>query len=191
MTNYLSIFKFSCSTTNGVDILVLGLWFRCSCEGEELVLDITVSGSRYQGSLICPSCAQLCYDDLSRCPDPEPSACYGQETAAVPITDDQFTCFQNFSNTGSCLTQIGQTTSVGGCCDGLGGNAYIQNSGSCMQCPQSVTVGLEMTSYTISEEAGSVTVCAAVISAGSNAQQRSVSVTISALVDTGDTADGM
>lgn len=56
---------------------------------------------------------------------------------SVPITDDQFTCFQNFSNTGSCLTQIGQTTSVGGCCDGLGGNAYIQNSGSCMQCPQS------------------------------------------------------
>jgi len=54
-----------------------------------------------------------------------------------------------------------------------------------------VTVGLEMASYTVSEEAGSVTVCAAVISAGSNAQQRSVSVTISALVDTGDTADGM
>jgi len=36
MTNYLSIFKFSCSTTNGVDILVLGLQFHCSCEGEEV-----------------------------------------------------------------------------------------------------------------------------------------------------------
>jgi len=24
-------------------------------------MDITVLGTRYQGSLICPSCAQICY----------------------------------------------------------------------------------------------------------------------------------
>jgi len=41
MTNYLSIFKFSCSTTNGVDILVLGLRFRCNCEGEEVSISHT------------------------------------------------------------------------------------------------------------------------------------------------------
>ena len=67
---------------------MLGQWFQCSCEGEEvkcigdhqilyitdtdvntsllylqLILDITgsISGSRFQGSLICPSCGQLCF----------------------------------------------------------------------------------------------------------------------------------
>lgn len=60
---------------------VLGNRFLCSCEGEEvrltivlfrnavmhifstlqLLINITTSGFRHQGSLICPSCSQICY----------------------------------------------------------------------------------------------------------------------------------
>ena len=70
-------------------------------------------------------------------------------------------------------------------------------SGTCLMmtfcdadCYSGVSIGLEMAFYSSSEEVGVVTICAAISSAGTSAQERSVSVTISALTAAGDTAEG-
>lgn len=57
-------------------------------------------------------------------------------------------------------------------------------------CYAGVSIGLEMAFYSFSEEVGVVTICAAISSAGTSVQERSVSVTISALTAAGDTAEG-
>ena len=65
-------------------------------------------------------------------------------------------------------------------------------SGTCLMmtfcdadCYAGVSIGLEMAFYSSSEEVGVVTICAAISSAGTSAQERSVSVTISALTAAG------
>ena len=52
----------------------------------------------------------------------------------APITQP-VTCFQQFSGQ-TCVNMTGQTASVDECCSGLGGSAYRQDLGPCVQCPQ-------------------------------------------------------
>ena len=49
--------------TNNCPVLHVCLGSCCSVllMHLQLLIDITVDGSRYEGSLICPSCAQICY----------------------------------------------------------------------------------------------------------------------------------
>ncbi|XP_064398055.1 uncharacterized protein LOC135344730 isoform X3 [Halichondria panicea] len=72
-------YRYNC-TSSGVEIILEGVSFLCSCAGEEIIVDTTVNGIRYQGSYICPSCASVCYDDLESCPSAEPAACPGRIT---------------------------------------------------------------------------------------------------------------
>ncbi|XP_064398693.1 leishmanolysin-like peptidase isoform X2 [Halichondria panicea] len=79
-------YMYNC-TSSGVEIILEGVSIPCSCEGEEIVVDVNVGSVRYQGSYICPSCASVCYDDLASCPSTEPAPCPGQVTnftAGVP-----------------------------------------------------------------------------------------------------------
>ena len=52
----------------------------------------------------------------------------------APITQP-VTCFQQLSGQ-TCVNMTGQTASVDECCSGLGGSAYRQDLGPCVQCPQ-------------------------------------------------------
>lgn len=76
-------YQFECSSS-GVVVIVSGQRFSCACEGQEFVLDIINNGNRFQGSIVCPSCAQICHDQLDVCPDPEPATCFGRVEEAIP-----------------------------------------------------------------------------------------------------------
>lgn len=80
--------QYMCSPDSGVSVLVFGQSYTCQCEGETLMIDLTVSstGERFQGSIICPSCAQICHDDLASCPASEPAACRSMVTNTGRIT---------------------------------------------------------------------------------------------------------
>jgi hypothetical protein len=60
-----------------VTINVLGIAFQCSCEGEEHIVDISSGSDCWTGSIICPSCASICYDQPGTCSS-EPATCYGK-----------------------------------------------------------------------------------------------------------------
>lgn len=80
--------QYECSTDD-VTIYVRGVPFKCSCEGEEVyivqhchgescmlflllllqhIVDISSGSDCVMGSIICPSCASICYDQLDNCP---------------------------------------------------------------------------------------------------------------------------
>lgn len=78
--------KYECSA-DGVTIYVRGVAFKCSCEGEEVtshniaidhlllflfhpqhIVDVSSDSDCVLGSIICPSCASICYDQPGNCP---------------------------------------------------------------------------------------------------------------------------
>lgn len=77
-------YETECSADDGLTVYVRGAPFQCECEGQELVVDVTICQTTYRGSIVCPSCSSVC--DANLCPSTEPPSCPGNVKEFEPVT---------------------------------------------------------------------------------------------------------
>jgi leishmanolysin-like peptidase len=61
-------YEYFCSNSQ-VNIIVLNQTYTCSSPGQVINVNQTTNGVTYTGTLVCPSCVQICYDDFVNCPE--------------------------------------------------------------------------------------------------------------------------
>jgi leishmanolysin-like peptidase len=61
-------YQYTCSPTGGLTVYVLGVQIACECVGKEVSFSITAASITYMGTIVCPACRDLCWDQTSMCP---------------------------------------------------------------------------------------------------------------------------
>ncbi|XP_019863059.1 PREDICTED: uncharacterized protein LOC109591899 [Amphimedon queenslandica] len=78
-------YQYECS--NGtVTIFILGQSYHCSQAGEVLTVNQVNNSVTYTGTIICPSCLEICYDDFENCPEAAALYQVGASTASSSST---------------------------------------------------------------------------------------------------------
>ncbi|XP_019856349.1 PREDICTED: leishmanolysin-like peptidase [Amphimedon queenslandica] len=91
-------YQYECSN-GAVTIFILGQSYHCSQAGEVLTVNQVNNSVTYTGTIICPSCLEICYDDFENCPEAAALYQVGASTASSSSTTVNATPDPSATNT--------------------------------------------------------------------------------------------
>ncbi|XP_019864147.1 PREDICTED: cell wall integrity and stress response component 1-like, partial [Amphimedon queenslandica] len=97
-------YQYRCSN-GAVTIFILDQSYHCSQAGEVLTVNQVNNSVTYTGTIICPSCLEICYDDFENCP--EAAALY--QVGASTASSSSATSSASTSSSSSSSTTINAT----------------------------------------------------------------------------------
>lgn len=115
-------YEYSCSRETGLTITVLGYDYVCSFKDQVIDVNLTIDGDRYQGSLVCPSCEEMCFDEVHNCPGICEVEC---QNGGRCLGNDVCDCTGTGSQGVTCETDIDECTECPGIC-GFGNCTNLQ-----------------------------------------------------------------
>ncbi|XP_067929056.1 leishmanolysin-like peptidase [Watersipora subatra] len=78
-------YRYTCSEDTGLTIHVASRSYRCYYEGQLLTVMVTTNVSYHKGELICPSCTEICQEEITSCPPESPSPTMVNDMTAPDI----------------------------------------------------------------------------------------------------------
>lgn len=88
-------YEYQCSLETGLTIAVMGRVYQCSYTGQVLRIRILEKGWLYQGTIVCPSCEEMCKVHGVQCP-PEDYRNWSNQTYQMPCGIATFVTFTLF-----------------------------------------------------------------------------------------------